>query len=65
MAYSSLSWFNRDSMLVAGAERVIGQNGITPAAPDVVNSALLFSYAACMTPGGWLIGRKGRGCRWP
>jgi MFS family permease len=59
MAYSFLSWFNRVSMSVAGTERIMGQYGISPTAMGVVYSALLFTYAVCMTPGGWLIDRKG------
>jgi MFS family permease len=59
MAYSFLSWFNRVSMSVAGTERIIGQYGISPTAMGVIYSALLFTYAICMTPGGWLIDRKG------
>jgi sugar phosphate permease len=59
MAYSFLSWFNRVSMSVAGTERIMGQYGISPTAMGVVYSALLFTYAVCMTPGGWLIDRRG------
>ncbi len=59
MAYSFMSWFNRVSMSVAGTERVMGQYGISPTAMGVVYSALLFAYAVCMTPGGWLIDRRG------
>jgi sugar phosphate permease len=59
MAYSFTSWFNRVSMSVAGTERIMGQYGISPTAMGVVYSALLLAYAACMTPGGWLVDRKG------
>jgi len=64
MAASFLSWFNRVSMSVAGTERVMEQYGISPTQMGFVYSALLLSYAACMTPGGWLIDRRGRGRRW-
>jgi MFS family permease len=59
MAYSFMSWFNRVSMSVAGTERIMGQYGISPTAMGVVYSALLLAYAVCMTPGGWLIDRRG------
>jgi MFS family permease len=59
MAYSFMSWFNRVSMSVAGTERLIPHHGISPTAMGFVYSALLFAYALCMTPGGWLIDRKG------
>jgi sugar phosphate permease len=59
MAASFLSWFNRVSMSVAGTERVMEQYGISPTQMGFVYSALLFSYAICMTPGGWLIDRRG------
>jgi MFS family permease len=59
MAYSFMSWFNRVSMSVAGTERIMGQYDISPTAMGVVYSALLFAYAVCMTPGGWLIDRRG------
>ena len=59
MAYSFMSWFNRVSMSVAGTERIMGRYGLSPTEMGVVYSALLFAYAVCMTPGGWLIDRKG------
>jgi MFS family permease len=59
MAASFVSWFNRVSMSVAGTERVMEQYHITPTKMGVVYSALLLSYAICMTPGGWLIDRRG------
>jgi MFS family permease len=59
MAYSFLTWFNRSSMAVAGTERIMEQYGISEVQMGVVYSALLLAYALCMTPGGWLIDRKG------
>ncbi len=59
MAYSFMSWFNRVSMSVAGTERIMDRFDISPTEMGVVYSALLFAYAVCMTPGGWLIDRKG------
>ncbi|HEY7312639.1 MAG TPA: MFS transporter [Gemmataceae bacterium] len=59
MAASFLSWFNRVSMSVAGTERVMEEYHISPTRMGFVYSALLLSYAACMTPGGWLIDRRG------
>jgi ACS family glucarate transporter-like MFS transporter len=59
MAGSFLSWFNRVSMSVAGTERIMDQYGISPTQMGLVYSALLLAYAACMTPGGFLIDARG------
>ncbi|HEY7425165.1 MAG TPA: MFS transporter, partial [Gemmataceae bacterium] len=59
MAASFASWFNRVSMSVAGTERVMEEYHISPTRMGFVYSALLFAYAVCMTPGGWLIDRRG------
>jgi MFS family permease len=59
MAYSFMSWFNRSCMAVAGTERIMEQYGISEVKMGFVYSALLFAYAVFMTPGGWLIDRKG------
>jgi len=59
MAASFFSWFNRVSMSVAGTERVMKEYDISPTRMGFVYSALLLAYAACMTPGGWLIDRRG------
>jgi sugar phosphate permease len=59
MAASFLIWFNRVSISVAGTERIMEQYHISPTQMGFVYSALLFSYAACMTPGGWFIDRRG------
>jgi MFS transporter, ACS family, D-galactonate transporter len=59
MAASFLSWFNRVSISVAGTERIMEHYHISPTEMGFVYSALLFSYAACMTPGGWFIDRRG------
>lgn len=59
MAASFVSWFNRVSMSVAGTERVMEQYHLSPTQMGFVYSSLLFAYAACMTPGGWLIDRRG------
>jgi sugar phosphate permease len=59
MAASFLSWFNRVSMSVAGTERIMEEYHISPTRMGFVYSALLLAYAACMTPGGWLIDRRG------
>jgi hypothetical protein len=58
-AYRPLSWSNRVSTSVVGAGRVTGRYGITPAATGAVHRALPFAYTACLTPGGWRIGRQG------
>jgi sugar phosphate permease len=59
MAASFASWFNRVSMSVAGTERVMDEYHFSPTQMGFVYSALLFAYAGCMTPGGWLIDRRG------
>lgn len=59
MAASFISWFNRVSMSVAGTERVMEEYHLSPTQMGFVYSALLFAYAGCMTPGGWLIDRHG------
>lgn len=51
--------FNRISISVAGAERIIPQNGISPENMGLVYSAFLFCYTLAMLPGGWLIDRFG------
>jgi ACS family D-galactonate transporter-like MFS transporter len=59
LALSFLSWFLRKSMPVAYTERIQVQYHITPEAMGGVYSVFLFVYAACMTPGGWVIDRFG------
>jgi MFS transporter, ACS family, D-galactonate transporter len=59
MAASFLSWFNRVSISVAGTERIMERYHISPTDMGFVYSALLLAYAACMTPGGWFIDRRG------
>jgi ACS family glucarate transporter-like MFS transporter len=59
MAASFVSWFNRVSMSVAGTERIMEEYHISPTRMGFVYSALVLAYAACMTPGGGLIDRRG------
>ena len=59
MGGSFLSWFNRVSMSVAGAEQLIPRYHIDPTDMGLVYSALLLAYAVCMTPGGFLIDARG------
>jgi ACS family D-galactonate transporter-like MFS transporter len=59
MAFSFMSWFNRVSMSAAGDISIMKQYDISPTQMGFVYSALLFSYAVCMTPGGWLSDRFG------
>src|SRR5262249_39259229 len=59
MSLSFLSWLLRVSMPVAYDEKIKDDLGIDPTAMGYVYSALLFSYAICMTPGGWFIDRRG------
>ncbi|HTU19392.1 MAG TPA: MFS transporter [Gemmataceae bacterium] len=59
MAASFVSWFNRVSMSVAGTERIMDQYHLSPTQMGFIYSALVLAYAVCMTPGGWLIDRRG------
>jgi sugar phosphate permease len=59
LAYSFMSWFNRVSMSVAGDEWIMKSYNISTTDMGVVYSALLFTYALFMTPGGWFIDRFG------
>jgi ACS family glucarate transporter-like MFS transporter len=51
--------FNRISMSVAGAERLIPNHGIEPTQMGWVYTAYLIVYTLCMTPGGLFIDRFG------
>jgi sugar phosphate permease len=51
--------FNRISITVAGAERIIPDYGVDPTRMGVVYSAYLLFYTLCMMPGGWFIDRFG------
>jgi ACS family glucarate transporter-like MFS transporter len=59
MAYSFMSWFNRVSMSTAADLRIMKDFQITETQIGFVYSALLFAYALCMTPGGWMADRYG------
>jgi sugar phosphate permease len=59
VAFSFMSWFNRTSMAVAYVESIQEQYGISEVAIGAVHSAMLLTYAICMTPGGWFIDRYG------
>ena len=54
-----LCHFNRVSMAVAGTEHIIGKLGISETAMGTVYTAYLLVYTILMTPGGWLIDRRG------
>ena len=51
--------FNRISMPVAGAERIIAEYGISPERMGWVYSSFLLFYTLAMLPGGWFIDRFG------
>jgi MFS family permease len=59
VAFSFLTWFNRESMAVAYVEHIKDQYDIQPVQMGLVYSAFFFAYMLCMTPGGWLIDRFG------
>jgi MFS family permease len=51
--------FNRIAITVAGAERIIPEQGISPERMGIVYSAFLVFYTLAMVPGGWFIDRFG------
>ena len=51
--------FNRLSITVAGAEAIIGKEGISETEMGWVYSAYLLFYTLAMSPGGWFIDRFG------
>jgi MFS family permease len=51
--------FNRISISVAGAERLIPIYGISETRMGLVYSGFLLVYTLCMVPGGWFIDRYG------
>src|SRR5262245_49878520 len=51
--------FNRISMAVAGAERLIPEYGISPPRMGLVYSGFLLCYTLAMLPGGYFIDRYG------
>src|SRR5436190_2006790 len=59
VAYSSMTWFNRVCMVVAGDEHIMPGYEISPTNMGIVYSAFLLTYTLFMTPGGWLIDRVG------
>jgi sugar phosphate permease len=59
MATAAMCHFNRISITVAGAERIIPEYHIHPVTMGIVYSAYLLVYTLCMTPGGWLIDHRG------
>lgn len=54
-----MAHFNRQSIAVAGSERLIDQYGLTNTQMGYVYSAFLLMYTLFMVPGGWLIDRIG------
>jgi sugar phosphate permease len=59
MAFSFMSYFNRQSLPVAGVERIMPQYGIDPERMGVAYSAFLVTYTLFMFPGGLLVDRFG------
>jgi MFS transporter, ACS family, D-galactonate transporter len=59
MLVVAMGHFNRISISVAGAERIIPQYGIAPKSMGTVYSAFLIIYTLAMLPGGWFIDRFG------
>lgn len=59
VAFSGLGYFNRNSISVAGTERLMDEFGLSETQMGSVYSAYLIAYTLCMVPGGWLIDRVG------
>ena len=59
MLVAAFGHFNRISISVAGAERLISPDGIGATQMGMVYSAFLLCYTLAMLPGGWLIDRYG------
>ena len=59
MLVVGLGHFNRIAISVAGAERIIRENGVDAARMGWVYSAFLFFYTLAMVPAGWFIDRVG------
>jgi sugar phosphate permease len=59
VAFSGLGYFNRNSIAVAGAERLMKEFSIPEDQMGAVYTAFLIAYTACMIPGGWVIDRIG------
>jgi len=57
--FAVLCHFNRVSMSVAGAEHFLPGHPERETRMGLIYSAYLLVYTICMTPGGWLIDRKG------
>lgn len=59
MLVVALGHFNRIAISVAGAERIIAENGLDATRMGQVYSAFLLFYTLAMVPAGWLIDRFG------
>jgi MFS transporter, ACS family, D-galactonate transporter len=55
----ALAHFNRISITVAGAEKIIPEQNIDPTQMGLVYSSYLFIYTLAMSPGGWFSDRFG------
>jgi MFS family permease len=64
MAFVALAHFNRLSITVAGAEKIIPSHTLNEEKMGLVYSAFLLSYTVLMIPGGWFIDRFGPRAGW-
>jgi MFS transporter, ACS family, D-galactonate transporter len=64
MLFAALAHFNRVSISVAGTDKIIRKDYITPTQMGAVYSAFLVLYTLFMTPGGWFIDRFGPRVAW-
>jgi MFS family permease len=59
MLVAACGHFNRIGITVAGAERIVRDQGISPDRMGLVYSAFLLAYTVAMLPGGYFIDRLG------
>jgi MFS family permease len=64
MVVVSLAHFNRISISVAGAEKILPAGLISETRMGLIYSAFLLLYTVCMIPGGWFIDRYGPRAAW-
>jgi MFS family permease len=64
MVFAALAHFNRLSISVAGADKIIREDFISETQMGFVYTAWLLLYTLFMTPGGWFIDRFGPRLAW-
>ena len=64
LVFVALAHFNRMSIAVAGAEKIIPSGILSDKQMGLVYAAFLLSYTVLMLPGGWFIDRFGPRAAW-